>query len=319
MPKSISVCIPTFKRPDVLALSIRSCLNQTLLPAEILIGDDSPDNDTQVIVETLARNSSVPIRYFHDGGGLGQARNVDRLVTAATSELIAILHDDDEFAPDALMHLAAPFDDPEIVAAYGKQFVMSEAGVRDDTASEEMNSAYFRTDRRAGVRDAVEAAIVQQFPNDGYLVSAVEAKRVGYLLAGELGGDACDFMFGLLLAHAACGKKFFFVNEYTAAYRLSANSVTRRGRLNDSAYHMFKRTIELDNAALSSADVTRHLRKTADVAISQAFLLGRKREGLRWFFSRWHRRKIFSVSGLKLMAKYVLVGRPAVAHGRSQA
>src|ERR1700687_4466922 len=73
--KAISVCIPTCKRPDLLQLAVKSCLDQTVLPSEILIGDDSPDDSTRLIVEALAASSPVPIRYFHNSPALGQAAN----------------------------------------------------------------------------------------------------------------------------------------------------------------------------------------------------------------------------------------------------
>lgn len=308
MSISISVCIPTYCRPDIVGLAVRSCLNQTMLPAEILIGDDSPDDRTRLVIEELAAGSTVPIRYFHNRPGYGQARNVDRLIQEASGDFISVLHDDDEFEPTALQLLAAPFDDPDVVASYGKQYLMSELGVRDMAWSEELNQTYSRTDEFAGAqRDAIEAAIIQQFPNDCYLVSAPAAKRVGYLRAGELGGDACDFMFGLLLAQSVRGKKFYFVNEYTAAYRTTSESVSSRGRLNDATYYSFKRTIELDDPILAKSSVVNHLARMSSGAISQALNLGHCQEAWRWFFSKWHRRRIATTPGLKLLVRFGIV------------
>ncbi|WP_420996975.1 glycosyltransferase family 2 protein [Cupriavidus sp. 30B13] len=308
MSKSISVCIPTYRRPDLLRHAVGSCLKQTMLPAEILIGDDSPDDETRLVVEELATCSTVPLRYFHNKPGYGQARNVDRLIHEASGELISVLHDDDEFEPTAFRLLAAPFDDPEVVASYGKQFLMSEDGVRDIAGSEELNRVYSRTDPYAGAqRDTMEAAIVQQFPNDCYLVSSHAAKHVGYARAGELGGDACDYMFGLLLAQSVRGKKFYFVNRYTSAYRTTFRSVTNRGTLSDMSYYSFKRTIELEDSVLAIASVVDHLSKKSSGAISQALNLGHRGEAVRWFFSKWHRRRIATISGLKLVAKFVIV------------
>jgi glycosyltransferase involved in cell wall biosynthesis len=47
---TISVVIPTYQRVDFLKECIESVLAQTLLPDEIIIGDDSNDFDTEVMI-----------------------------------------------------------------------------------------------------------------------------------------------------------------------------------------------------------------------------------------------------------------------------
>ena len=78
----ISICIPTYNRPDLLTLALESCFKQTLLPNEILIGDDSINNETEILINEIIKNNktNIIIRYFHNKPSLGQFRNVHNLI-----------------------------------------------------------------------------------------------------------------------------------------------------------------------------------------------------------------------------------------------
>ena len=307
MEKSISICVPTYERPEFLRVAIASCLEQDALPHEILIGDDSPDERTREVVESMLRNCPVPIRYCRNQPGLGQAANVHKLIQAARGELISVLHDDDKFEPNALDLLTQPFADPRVAAAYGKQHLTDASGVYDFPGAEKMNHDYCRTRTFAGTQvSALEAALIQQFPNDGYLVRADLAKAVGYLRAGEMGRGACDFFFGVFLAEAAGERQFYFVNEFTSAYRVSEESVSNSGASDDAAYRTFRLGVERCEAHSARPVVSQHLRNTSAVAISQAVSLGLRKDAARWYFSRWNRHQILSVVGLKLLFKFLL-------------
>ena len=62
----ISVVIPTYKRAGLLLEALDSCFKQTLLPNEIIIGDDSPDDETQMVVQALRYDSPIIVRYVHN-------------------------------------------------------------------------------------------------------------------------------------------------------------------------------------------------------------------------------------------------------------
>src|SRR5690606_24280564 len=99
---NISICIPTCNRPDFLKQAVESCLNQTLLPYEILIGDDSPNNDSQSMVLELTKNRGVPIKIYHNIPSLRQAGNTNFLFNNVSGDKTVLLHDDDLLLPDSL-------------------------------------------------------------------------------------------------------------------------------------------------------------------------------------------------------------------------
>lgn len=124
--RSISICIPTCNRAELLLESINSCLNQLTLPAEILIGDDSSNDQTRDLVENLKESSPILIRYFHNRPSLRQALNVNMLISEAKSDYTVLLHDDDLLLDDALENMIACFDEnAEVVVVYSKQYVIS--------------------------------------------------------------------------------------------------------------------------------------------------------------------------------------------------
>lgn len=150
---TVAVCIPTYCRPALLQHAVESCLQQTRLPDEILIGDDSSNDETEYAVNQLQRKTHVPIEYFHNRPGRGQARNINSLYARVRCSHLMLLHDDDMLLPNAVSDLASCWDDfPELTAAYGKQYSASEEGVINYPLSEELNRAYYRTPDREGMQ-----------------------------------------------------------------------------------------------------------------------------------------------------------------------
>jgi glycosyltransferase involved in cell wall biosynthesis len=134
--QQVSIVIPTYKRPTRVAEAIQSCLNQTLLPYEILVGDDSPDTRTKEVIEHLALTAAVPIRYTHNTPSLGQASNVNALFSKAAGGSVMLLHDDDLLLPESLATLTGILGgDPSVSIAYGRQYIIDEQSKIDPESS----------------------------------------------------------------------------------------------------------------------------------------------------------------------------------------
>jgi glycosyltransferase involved in cell wall biosynthesis len=291
----ITVCIPTYKRIDLLTEAINSCLAQTHLPQEIIIGDNSPNTDTQRAVEAIAQAAAVPIRYYHHVPGLTQPQNVDILFSHVQSEFLLLLHDDDTIERDCLAAMLACFKEhPDVDVIYGKQYVISHEGVIDHAVSAQTNETFYRTPAYAGSKlSGLEAAMVQQFPNDSYAVKTELAKRIGY--KGKT-NHACDFEFALALglAHA----KVFFLDSYTASYRLSADALSKQND-NNGSFIIYQLVEPLQVPASSRQYQQKVLREKAPVALAQAARLKHRREAIRILFGEWHRSKLLTSAGIK--------------------
>jgi glycosyltransferase involved in cell wall biosynthesis len=53
MPK-VSICIPTYKHPDLLKVAVDSRLAQTFQDFEVVISDDSPDTRTEEMFRNIS-------------------------------------------------------------------------------------------------------------------------------------------------------------------------------------------------------------------------------------------------------------------------
>jgi glycosyltransferase involved in cell wall biosynthesis len=223
----ISICIPTCNRPALLEQAIDSCHAQTYGEFEIVIGDDSNDERAQHVVERCRARSArpIPIRYERNDPRLGQAANVNRLFARALGARLVLLHDDDLLEPDALRRLDACWRTyPELTAAFGKQRVIADDGTPQAHATERLNRDYLRVPERAGrLPVPALAGIDQMFPNNGYLVDTLAARRIAYRVAAEV-GEACDFDFGLRLSVDAVA--ICFVDEFVSVSRETAQSIS---------------------------------------------------------------------------------------------
>jgi glycosyltransferase involved in cell wall biosynthesis len=95
-----AVVIPTYRRPAYLAEAIRSVIDQTHPPAEVIVVCDGPGSS---IPDELLRHPVRVIEQPH--GGVSAARNTG--IAATTSEWVSFLDDDDLWHPDRLRGTAA--------------------------------------------------------------------------------------------------------------------------------------------------------------------------------------------------------------------
>ena len=103
---SVSVLIPTFRRPIGLARAVASALVQTRLPDEIIIVDNDPDASARELASELAEGARIPVRYVHEPRpGVANARNLG--FATASGRYIAQLDDDEAARPEWLAALLA--------------------------------------------------------------------------------------------------------------------------------------------------------------------------------------------------------------------
>jgi glycosyltransferase involved in cell wall biosynthesis len=97
---TISVCVPTYDRPEMLEQLIASFIRQDYASKELVIADDSPNE----IVQHVAKSSGVAsLKYCHNKTNLGYGKNLLKALQCATGDYIVVLGDDDVFlSPHAL-------------------------------------------------------------------------------------------------------------------------------------------------------------------------------------------------------------------------
>lgn len=101
---SVSVVIPTARRPELVVEAARSVLAQTMPDLELIVVIDGRDDRTAVALARLADPRSRTITLEPARGG-NAARNTG--VAAAAAPIVALLDDDDTWSPEHLQSLLA--------------------------------------------------------------------------------------------------------------------------------------------------------------------------------------------------------------------
>ncbi|MDO9223099.1 MAG: glycosyltransferase family 2 protein [Caulobacter sp.] len=98
MGATISIVIPTQRRPAGLAVALRSALAQTGVDPrtlELIVADNDQQPSARLAVESAAKAAPFPVRYIHvPQAGVANVRN--GAMRAATGAWIAFLDDDQE-------------------------------------------------------------------------------------------------------------------------------------------------------------------------------------------------------------------------------
>lgn len=290
----ITVCIPTYNRPDFLKQAIDSCLSQTLLPYEIIIGDDSKDNKTQEMIASL-NIKDVIISYHHHSPSLRQTENTNFLFNHAKGEKVVLLHDDDLLLPEAIETMVEVCKvDSSIQVVFGNQYLMSDSGEIKYKNSPQLNGFYFRSEEYEGSKlSSVEAGIIQQFPNDGFMMDTELARRVPWRKTSNIGqignGTEMDWSIRIGLAEP----KMYYVNKYLALYRLSEVSMSLNS--DDSAFKAYLMLKALSIDAQYQPMLELALKRKTQLAIRQAISLNETKEAFRIFFSKYHMSYFFTL------------------------
>jgi len=115
MGSTVTVVIPTIGRLS-LAKSIQSAINQSHLVEKILVVDDSPAQDTQVISNSI-------VQVIRTGGSKGPAYSRNAGMGISKSQWIAFLDDDDFWLPIHIKKLLSFCTLNNLDAAYSSAIV----------------------------------------------------------------------------------------------------------------------------------------------------------------------------------------------------
>lgn len=133
----ISICIPTYKRTDLLKKLLDSIQIQTFRDFEILINDNSPDDSVKDLVDTY--NSILTISYEKNTPSVSAVENGLKVMKRASASWIKVIHDDDWFnTRDALQKFA------DAALNSGKDFIFcasNQVNLENNTTEKEFLTA----------------------------------------------------------------------------------------------------------------------------------------------------------------------------------
>ena len=94
MNPKVSICIPTYQQADKLLVLFRSIEKQSFRDFEVIVNDDSHDNE----VENLCKSEfNFGIQYHRNNPSKGSPENWNAAISLAKGEWIKLIHHDDYF------------------------------------------------------------------------------------------------------------------------------------------------------------------------------------------------------------------------------
>ncbi|PEQ02684.1 glycosyltransferase [Bacillus toyonensis] len=104
----VSVLIPTYNRPTYFQIALESVIKQTYNNIEIIITDDSTNNETYNYIKPYLKKYKN-IFYYKNPTVMGGAQNFINAYKKSNGEYINFLMDDDVFAPNKIETMLSYF------------------------------------------------------------------------------------------------------------------------------------------------------------------------------------------------------------------
>ena len=95
---NVSICIPAYKNAGFLNRLLDSIAIQAYKDYEVIITDDSPDDEVKTFVSNYSKIKNL--RYFKNTAQLGTPKNWNEGISKAMGSWIKIMHDDDWFVDE---------------------------------------------------------------------------------------------------------------------------------------------------------------------------------------------------------------------------
>lgn len=115
MTPRVSVALCTHNGAEFIADQLRTIVDQTVIPDEIVISDDASTDDTRGILEAfldgLDEDSGIRVTLLLNPVSLGVTRNFEKALLACTGDFIALSDQDDLWHPDRVARALRAFED----------------------------------------------------------------------------------------------------------------------------------------------------------------------------------------------------------------
>ena len=131
-PPSISVVLCAYNGEEFIEEQLRSILNQTLMPQEIIVSDDGSTDSTLSRVEGIAHASPKDIRWDirTRAAPLGAAENFGSALPLATGDFIALSDQDDVWVADKLEVMSQQLsENPSLLLVHSDARLIDAEGV----------------------------------------------------------------------------------------------------------------------------------------------------------------------------------------------
>lgn len=128
---TVSVIVPSWRRPDDLGRCLRALAAQRVPPFEVIVGARAGDDQTVRAVQAAAERSAVPIRIA-EVATPGVIAAMSAALAQVRGDVVALTDDDAEPRADWIERLHAWFAMPAVGGVGGRDWQPTERGDRTD-------------------------------------------------------------------------------------------------------------------------------------------------------------------------------------------
>jgi glycosyltransferase involved in cell wall biosynthesis len=213
---TVSICIPTYNRAELLRIAIESVLEQSYQDWELIICDDGSSEPTPTL---MAKYTADPrIQYLRHPQNIGKSNNMRSGFFAATGHYFIKFDDDDRLTPEFLTQTVAVLDaHPPVDFVGTDHWIIDANNHRHLDLTDENSRRWGRATLPPGI---VQNLLVTVFEKQSFQVGATlfrtaVLKEVDFMRPGLTNCEDNDLFVRLALA----GKTAYYLPERLMEYR----------------------------------------------------------------------------------------------------
>src|ERR1035441_6631561 len=219
-PSLVSICIPTYNRPEYLRRAVESCLAQTYPHFEIVITDNSTNQES---ADMAAKWTDPRIRYYSNGGNIGSHASAVRSVSLASGQHIKFLMDDDLLKPRCLeLMVKALQENPTAAIAMAPMDLIDEDDRRIFPRFYIFRTMHYRYRYQVGDGLIERRRLLKDFLTRDYpctVPSGIMFRAEAFRRAGSFSAEA-DFAGDLeMCMKLAAEWDFYYIDEVLSSWR----------------------------------------------------------------------------------------------------
>jgi len=249
----IQVFIATYNRPKLLKETLQSVLQQDYENYDIIISDNSNNDETEYLINKL---NNKRLYYIKRNPSLSPINHFNAILQNVTAEFFMIFHDDDLMLPNMLSTLMNHFEDN--VVAVGANALLMKNNV--------ITKTFFRKKMHSNITiyNSQELAILyaignRTVPFPSYLYKNIVAKK--NILDIKKGGKYSDAAF---IVDVCLLGKIIHIKNPLMIYNIHINQ--------DSQNHKFLEKIKLINYFINTIKIRRKNKHIIRYRINNIYL-----------------------------------------------
>lgn len=216
----VSICIPTYNRPELLREAVRSCVDQTFGDFEIVITDNSDGDASERVILQVG---DPRIRYHRNERNLGGAGNFTKALALARGQYVKWLMDDDLMKPAFLARTVAALEaHPTAGVAMAPMDLIDVHGCQITPRFYLFRTMHYRYRYQVGDGLIDRKRLLRDFLTRDYPCSVPSGLLFRKEFFDRYGGNdpAADFAGDLdLCMRAALHYDFYYIDEVLSSWR----------------------------------------------------------------------------------------------------